>query len=117
MQYAKFKTKYYKEVKTKKKELIPLIYSIMIYENYQKPRLIRKLEKYKLFNKQSKYGIMQVNSNKYIDDSSSIKLAIKKLEQLSNDKNDIKEIVSSYYKSYKKEIIFIYKEIINFDKK
>ena len=57
MQYAKFKTKYYKIIKTKNKELIPLIYSIMIYENYHTPKLIRELNKYKLFNKQRYYSL------------------------------------------------------------
>lgn len=117
MQYAKFKTKYYKDIKLKNKDLIPLIYSIMIYENYNKPILSRKLEKYKIFNKSNKYGIMQVTSNKYIDDLSSIKIATKRLEEIAKNNKDIKGIITSYYKEYKKEIFNIYKEIINFDQK
>lgn len=117
MQYAKFKTKYHKEVKTKVKELIPLIYSIMIYENYHKPRMIRKLEKYKLFGKQNKYGIMQVSSNKYIDDITSIKTTIKKLEKLYQENTDIKSLITSYYQTDKNEIFLIYEEIVDFDKK
>ena len=96
MQYAKFKTKYYKDIKLKNKDLILLIYSIMIYENYNKSFLTRKLEKYKIFNKSNKYGIMQVTSNKYIDDLSSIKIATKKLEEIAKNNKDIKGIITSY---------------------
>jgi len=117
MQYAKFKSKYYKEIKTKNKELIPIIYSIMIYENYHKSKILRKLDKYKIFNKQNKYGIMQVVSNKYIDDITSIKIAIKSLEQIFKEKNNPKDIINEYYNKQNKEVFSIYKEIINFDKK
>ena len=117
MQYAKFKSKYYKEIKTKNKELIPIIYSIMIYENYHKSKILRKLDKYKIFNKQNKYGIMQVVSNKNIDDITSIKIAIKSLEQIYINNSNPKDIINAYYNKQNKEVFLIYKEIINFDKK
>lgn len=119
MQYAKLKNKYYKEIKTTSKELLPLIYSVMIYENYQKPSIIRTLDKYKSkFNqKESKYGIMQIQSKEYIDDITSIKLATKKLEKIYKTTTNIPKVIESYYNNENKEILSIYNEIIEFNKK
>ena len=119
MQYAKFKNKYYKDIKTTSKELLPLIYSIMIYENYQKPSIIRFLDKSKskFKQKESKYGIMQIQSKEYIDDIASIKLATKKLEKIYKTTNNIPKVIESYYNNENKEIVSIYNEIIEFNKK
>ena len=119
MQYAKFKSKYYNVVSSKYRDLNLLIYSIMIYENYNRPSLFRKFDKfrYKLFSKRGKFGIMQINSNKYIDDITSIKLTIKKLERCYVKNNDIYKTIASYYKVKKREVLSIYNELSNFDKK
>ena len=119
MQYAKFKNKYYKDIKTTSKELLSLIYSIMIYENYQKPSVIRFLDKYKskFKQKESKYGIMQIQSKEYIDDITSIKLATKKLEKIYKTTTNIPKVIESYYNNENKEIVSIYNEIIEFNKK
>ena len=80
MQYAKNKYKYNNFVNSKNKEINLLVYAIMIYENYNRPKLLRKYDeiKYNIFSKKGKFGIMQINSNEYINDIESINLTIKK---------------------------------------
>lgn len=55
-------------------------YSVMIYEDFNRPYIFRKFEilACKLFNKEYSQGIMQFTSNIPINDEESIKLAIKK---------------------------------------
>ena len=119
IEYAKFKNKYYNVVSSKYRDLNLLIYSIMIYENYNRSKLMRKFDefRYKLFSKKGKFGIMQVDSDKYIDDITSIKLVIKKLERIYAKNKDIYKTINYYYKVRNKEVLSIYKEVSNFDKK
>lgn len=54
-----------------------LVKAICIAENIQRPKWIRKLEKIKSrFFKSGSYGIMQVQSNKWISDKKSVEKAI-----------------------------------------
>jgi len=119
MQYAKYKNKYYNNVKSKYKELVPVIYSIMIYENYNRTRIMRRFDelKCKYFSLGGKFGIMQVSSNKYIDDIGSIKLVINKLERLYSKNNDVLKIITLYYKNKNQGVLSIYREICSFDNK
>ena len=119
MQYAKFKNKYYNEINLKEKKLVPLIYSIMIYENYHNPSIFRFLDKYKnlISKKQLKYGIMQIESNEYITDIESIKITIKKLEKLAKNNIKIEKIINEYYKYDNIEVLSIYNKIEEFNKK
>ena len=79
-EYSKLKNKYSEYIITKYQELIPIIYSLMVYENYYKPSIIRKLDiiKFKIDNEERKLGIMQIKTKKIITDEESIELAIKK---------------------------------------
>lgn len=127
MQYAKFKNKYFRVVRSRYRELIPVIYSIMIYENYNKGSLIRKFDilKYKIYKRRDKFGIMQIFSNYPVSDNRSIVIAIRKLERLYvsigdkeiNYKNVFK-LLNKYYKSSVdiKKVVNIYKIIVSFDK-
>ena len=125
IQYAKLKNKYSNNIKTKYKELIPIIYSIMIYENKNKPELFRKLDyyTYKINGKSNKFGIMGIYSKYYIDDETSISIAIKRLEKIyskiSNNKDKEKQIIKEYYQkdNYIKEVSDILNEIKRFDHK
>ncbi len=125
--YAKFKSRYKEEIDLENKNLTNLIYSIMIYENYNRPLILRKIDttKFKFTNKKTKQGIMQVNSKKLIDDIDSIHLVCKKIDRIykrkltSSKKNDImKEIIKEYYKNAEKEenILNIYEVICEFSK-
>lgn len=59
-----------------------LLYSLMIYENFNRPPLARKVEHlYSFFSKKKHtYGIMQVTHDGYIDDETSVMLAIEKIK-------------------------------------
>lgn len=125
MQYAKFKNRYNRVVHLKYKELTPLIYAMMIYENYHHPELLRKIDhlKYHFFHNKGKFGIMQIYSNYELTDEKSIQLTIRKLEHLyqrlskQNKKNIISNISYHYYHRYNKELIIIHKHILDFDRK
>lgn len=126
MQYAKFKSRYDKVVFSKYRQLIPLIYAIMIYENYYRPEILRKFDHYKylLLKEKGKFGIMQVYSNREITDEESIKITIRKLEKIyqtlpQNKKYSrymISNIVFRYYHRNMKAILEIYQVIISFQK-
>ena len=128
MDYAKFKSRYHDIIKTRYKELILVIYSIMIFENNRKPEFFRNLDKYlyKFNNKKRKYGIMGVESYYPIDDIKSINLSVKHLERiysrLINQKKNIKDIgliINKYYKhsNNTEQILFIYNTIVLFKTK
>ena len=125
MQYEKLKNGYSSFVKTRYKDLIPIIYAIMIYENKNRPELFRKLDYqwYKLNGKGRKFGIMQIYSKYYIDDENSIAIAIRRLERIyykiKNEKNIDKLVLNEYYKkeNITKEVLFIVKEIKKFNQK
>ena len=105
-----------------------LLLSIMVNENYNRPEYLRKIDniKNKYFSTLTKQGIMQVESNKIIDDLESIKLSEKKIEKISKklDTKKIKkselntEIIKEYYKNEtdkQKITIEIYNEIMSFN--
>ena len=126
VEYAKFKSKYSDNIKPKTKTLIPIIYSIMIYENYYKSNFKRKIDEllFIITKKPNKFGIMQINSDKVIDDIESINMVIKELEAINNNYKkqkitDTKLIVKDYIQNNKKysDIINIYNNIIEFNKK
>lgn len=123
MQYAKYKNKYNNIVSSKNEVLNQLTYSIMVYENYNKPELIRKIDllKYKLFHEENKFGIMQINRKQPITDEESIIICLNKLEKIYNSNKDnkdiIKPLIKKYYKKDIKELISIYNTINKFNKK
>ena len=125
VQYARLKNQYYKEIKLKNKELVPLFYAIMIYENYKRPVFYRKIDRiiYRFTGKETKMGIMQISSRSEISDYESIKLAVKKINQIDSSiktsKQRVKDVLVEYYQNennYTSDILDIYNEIITFDK-
>lgn len=125
VQYARLKNQYHKEIKIKNKELVPLVYAIMIYENYKRPSFYRKIDRiiYRFTGKETKMGIMQIPSRSELTDYESIKLAIKKITQIDStfkaSKIKVKEILTEYYQdnsNYILDIQDIYNEIVEFDK-
>lgn len=123
MQYAKYKNKYFDIISSKYKDINFLIFSIMIYENYHKPKLLRKIDniKYKLFSKKGRFGIMQIETKQPITDEESIELAIKKLEKIytanKKEKITINLLIKKYYKKDIKGIEEIYQTIKKFTEK
>lgn len=127
MQYAKYKIKYNNLISSKYSYINQLIYSIMIYENYNKPELLRKIDilKYKLFHEGNKFGIMQIEKKQPITDEESIDISLKKLERVyttnikekSEELDIIKILIKKYFKKDIKEIVAIYQTINKFNKK
>ena len=129
--YAKYSNRYYNVINTKYKELVFLIYAIMIYEDSKRPEFMRKVDKlkYKLSHQKREYGIMQVDSYYPIDDIKSINLSIKHIEKiysrLKNREGNRKgifcpgDIILKYYKNNVDldKIIYIYDVIIQFKSK
>jgi hypothetical protein len=76
-----------------------LIYSIMIYEAFNRPKAFRYLESIGFFLGVSKtLGIMQVTTTKFITDSQSVKLACKKIiEDMSAEKDNLRNKDYSEY--------------------
>ncbi len=126
-QYAKFKNQYHHIITSKYQKLIPLIYAMMIYENYNKPEMIRKLEhlQYKFFQKSNQFGIMQIYSHQEITDEQSIKIALRKLEKIyekkikekPNSKELLTKVLTTYYKRPMRQILEIQKIINEFNQK
>lgn len=69
------------------------VYSIMVYEDFNRPALARFIERlFSHFTSSSHtYGIMQVKSSKSLSDEESVELACKKI------KKDVLEILPEYY--------------------
>jgi hypothetical protein len=60
-----------------------LTYSIIIHENYNRPKIARIFENFaSLFKRAGTYGIMQVKSNKKLSDSESIVHGLKILNKI-----------------------------------
>lgn len=125
VQYTRFKNLYHKEIKLKEKNLYPVFYAMMIYENYKRPSMFRKIDRllYRFTGKEKKQGIMQILSQSEIDDKASIKLAAKKIEKAYLDtskkakKIDVGGVLNSYYEeeSTVEQVLGIYQKIIEFD--
>lgn len=116
--FARLKLNYGEDIIVSDESRKLVIYAIMIFNNYKRPKFFRKLDSlcFKLNNKPRKLGIMQIMSKKYINDYESIITATKKIEKLyEKSKKDI-DVINLYDKDNSKEIIFIYNELTKFCK-
>ena len=124
MQYAKYKNKYSSVVKSKLEIVNNMVYAIMIYNNYKTPKVYRNIKEYMgaVTKKETPYGIMQINSYTHLTDEESIKITINDFEHLlKNTKLKEDEQIAKMLKKYDEEsssdIINIYNNITNFQKK
>lgn len=82
-QYQKFNQQYGTYISSQCKDLVEevAIYSIMIYENFNRPQIIRWVENMCFYITKKKYtlGIMQFTTEKYINDETSVQLATRKI--------------------------------------
>lgn len=94
-QYAKMKQKYGKYIHVKD-DMRLLIYSLMIYENYNRPSIFRQIDyiRYQFDHIPKKQGIMQVDSKKILSDVESIEVVEKKLEKLQEKKKTKKNTIN-----------------------
>ena len=125
VQYTRFKNMYQKNIKVKNKSIYPVVYAIMIYENYKRPIFFRKLDyiTHRLTGREKKMGIMQIASSTEMDDATSIKMTVKKLEKLESEltkkskKQYVGQLLNLYYENEKvaHDAFEIYQKIIEFD--
>lgn len=88
--YNLYSSKYASIVKSKvtDKKIEALIYSILLYEAFNRPKVVRLIENIVFrFKKSGTLGIMQVSSPKMIGDKKSVELGI---EKILNDYKQIK---------------------------
>lgn len=120
--YVKLKEKYYEECNYDNKDISNIIYSIMIYENKKRSKLLRKIDNfnYKINGGIKKLGIMQVESKKFITDSESINITYKKITKLydkynkKKDKNISFKVLDDYLKEESNNVKYIYEIIRKF---
>ena len=123
--YAKLKLKYDKNIEIKNKNLRLILYSCMILGNYNRPKLLRKVDniKFRLNPEKTKLGITQIESKKSITDYEAIDITAKLIEntykKLEKDKVKKSTIYNEVIKKIAKKdvdnIMIIYKELEKFN--
>lgn len=124
--HNEFYKDYYKiinKISNNNDQLRELILAIILFENFNRPRFIRILERIKLFilGTKTSIGIMQINSTKNISDIESVKIGTNQLfakySSLSIDPpyNIYKRVIKSHCpdKRYISEVLFILKAVID----
>lgn len=103
-----FKTLYGKLIKeaTQNEALEAIVYAILIYEDFNRPKVSRVIEniKHRITKKSHTLGVMQVKSDKIISDLESVKLGTQKiinayqqyLDKLSNENGEFYEYSAHY---------------------
>ena len=120
--FAKLKHKFYDECLYDNKDISNMVYTIMIYENNRRSKLVRNIDnfKFKINGEKRRLGIMQVESKKFITDSESIEIVHKKINKLydkakSSKNKDISSFVfDSYSKNDSENLKYIYDIICKF---
>ena len=109
---------WYAVSKEKQGQLICVVYAIMIYEDYNRPAVIRMFEyviKFIIPKRTMTLGIMQVSSNKLISSKTSIKMAIERVSRpfLESSENSVYEAIHGYNRGgdYCSEVEAIYEEL------
>ncbi len=125
--YAKFKNKYGYLIKSNDKDIENIIYSFLIYENYLHGYLYNYFKdiKNKIIKSESKYGILNIESDHFISNEEGIVILKERLEiksrriKKSKDKEEnLKKLINEKYKESHdyKEIMKIYNIIEEFKK-
>ncbi len=124
VQYAKFKNLYANYITTNKDIIKNVVYAIMIYNDNQTPKVYRNIREYMgmITKKETKYSIMQIPSFYKITDAEGIAKKVDEFENIlkgNKQKENIQldKLLDSYKADEKKEILSIYNEIVEFDKK
>ena len=122
--YTKLKEKYNYIIDEKDKVIELLTYAIMIYEDYNRPYLVRLIEYLKLFiTGEATLGIMQVSTKRIINDDESVRIGYERIKESycsmkkMTQEEKINKTISMYNKGqeYLNEIKGIYEvlKIIN----
>lgn len=100
-----FKKKYSDLVneKVENDKLKSIVYAIMIYEDFNRPKAVRIIEnaRFKLTGKKHSLGLMQVQTTKYINDRMSVELGIDKIKSaylnaLKKENSDKIELIETF---------------------
>ena len=112
--YLKSRYDYFKRIygsiikdSTKNQILESIVYAIIIYEDFNRPKIARQVEnlKFRITKKQHTLGVMQVTSNRLINDLESVKLGTEKIvsaykKYLENPEDSSSEYFDWYAKNY-----------------
>lgn len=122
--YAKYKLQYKDVLHDYDSIIRQLVLSILIYEDYNTPKLKRKLDNllFGRLTKVAKLGIMQVETKTFITDEESIRFVSnaleKKYENIANKKVNIAKIIlKEYLQDYSKynTVLKIYETVKTFE--
>lgn len=119
--FARSRIMYGEDVVLKNDKNKLIVYTIMIFNNYERPSILRRVDNiiFKINGLPRKLGIMQVLSKKFITDSESIEIVCKKIDKISEKnkstkKDNYKDILTSYDKKNSDKLIYIYEELKKF---
>ena len=115
--YAKLKYKYGDTCSYSNKDITNLIFSIMVYENNRRSKLLRNLDYFifRLNGGKRKLGIMQVETSKLVTDKESIEIVYKKIDKKKvKGKINIKNCLKDYKKEEVEYIEYIFDTIKKF---
>jgi len=119
VRYAKLKYKYHDDCMFDDKELVNLLYAIMIFQDHRRGKVLRDYDTFlfRLNGAKRKLGIMQVESSRFISDHESIALTYKKLEKFyhkeektnkKKKKVTIEEVIQNYDRENAQYIQYIF---------
>lgn len=128
-QYKKLKLKYESEINkisNSNDTFNLIIYAILIFENFNRPRVIRFVERIwvRIIRRNVTQGIMQKSSKTVISDLESVKLGTQflfdkfiKLKESNNNYSIYRRIIKKQCpdKKYIRQVLFISKALIDFD--
>lgn len=122
--YAKYKLKYNEILSNYDKDIKELVLAILIYEDYNTPKLKRNLDNFIFgrLKKVSRLGIMQVETKTFITDEESIRFVSNALEKKYEGikvkgANTVKQILKEYLNDFNKykTVNSIYESIKKFE--
>lgn len=122
--YAKYKLKYNDILSNYDKDIKELVLAILIYEDYNTPKLKRNLDNFMFgrLKKVSRLGIMQVETKTFITDEESIRFVSNALEKKYEGikvkgANTVKQILKEYLNDFNKykTVNSIYESIKKFE--
>ena len=83
--YNFFKNKYgnYINDNVEDKKLIFLVYAVIIYEDFNRPKIVRFVENLSFYitRREHSLGLMQIKTNTFLDDFGSLKLGVEKINK------------------------------------
>ena len=100
--YLHFKGNYSQLIKelTNNEILESIVYAIIIYEDFNRPKIARKIEnlKFKVTKKPHTLGVMQVRTDRFLSDNESVRLGTKKIvKAYKNHIEKLEETNESFY--------------------